>query len=133
MSTKQWIGDNLYIVEEEVAEYIEDMEAQLEKHQWISVCYCGGEFDAIGRDYRTKEVTFECSKCGVQYYLADCVWRESNSKRKLKSIALPEDIDSATLLPNCKWKEKNGSRVLCGCIGVTAIECSKRCKFAEPE
>jgi len=75
---------------------------ELAEHEWISKCYCGGTFNSAGRDPETKEVTFECDKCGIQYYLPDDTWRKANKARK----PLPTPSGKAGILSGLRLSEK---------------------------
>ena len=37
MSTKIWIDDKMYLVDEPVREYVDELQAELDKHRWIPV------------------------------------------------------------------------------------------------
>ena len=71
----------------------ERLKARLADHPWRSKCYCGGGFAGIGRDASSKDVTFECNECGVQYYLPDEVWRKANKEHKATLPAQPTSGD----------------------------------------
>ncbi len=46
---------------------------------------------------------------------------------------MTEPKKEPTFLPECKWQGRHSNRVTCECVGVTAIECDKNCRYAEPK
>lgn len=52
--------------------------------------------------------------------------------KETQPTSQPETLEP-TELPDCKYQVRDSRGVKCDCIGVTAINCDKNCKFAEPE